>query len=257
MNLSQMQYYKQQNGYTFARLSELSGVPVGTIQKIFNGETKSPRYDTLQALEKVLRPEGEEAYVRESAAAYRVSYTLDDYYGLPEERRAELIDGVLYDMTAPTVPHQSLAGEIFFEIKNYIRKKRGTCVVLEAPVDVQLDCDDKTMVQPDVLVVCDRDKLTNRCVMGAPDFIVEVLSPSTRRKDMFLKLAKYEHAGVREYWMVDMENEKIITYSFEGNGIPVVYGMDAKVPVQVFEGKLAIDFRVITRQLEELNLDEE
>lgn len=113
------------------------------------------------------------------------------------------------------------------------------------------------MVQPDVLVVCDRDKLTNRCVMGAPDFIVEVLSPSTRRKDMFLKLAKYEHAGVREYWMVDMENEKIITYSFEGNGIPVVYRMDAKVPVQVFEGKLAIDFRVITRQLEELNLDEE
>lgn len=102
-------------------------------------------------------------------------------------RNAELIDGVLYDMTAPTVRHQALAGEIFYEIKNHIRKKRGTCVVLESPVD--------------------------------------------------------------------MENERIITYFFEGNGIPVIYGMDAKVPVQIFEGELTMDFQVITRQLEELNLD--
>ena len=80
------------------------------------------------------------------------------------------------------------------------------------PVDVQLDCDNRTMLQPDVFVTCNKDKLKKRNVYGAPDFVVEILSPSTRRKDMTIKKEKYKKAGVREYWMVDIDNEKIQQY---------------------------------------------
>lgn len=138
MNLSQMQYYKQQYGYSYDRLSQLTGIPKGTIQKIFTGVTKSPRYETLQALERVLKPEnppkaaestkGPYMESRQSGVdagvnqAYRVcetavpygqkkqgEYTLEDYYALPEDKRYELIDGVLYEMTAPTTVHQIIA----------------------------------------------------------------------------------------------------------------------------------------------------
>ena len=137
MNLSQMQYYKQQYGYSYDRLSQLTGIPKGTIQKIFTGVTKSPRYETLQALERVLKPEnpskaaestkglymesrqsGADAGVNqadrvcETAVPYgqkkQGEYTLEDYYALPEDKRYELIDGVLYEMTAPTTVHQSV-----------------------------------------------------------------------------------------------------------------------------------------------------
>ena len=92
------------------------------------------------------------------------------------------------------------------------KKNKGHCKAFVAPVDVQLDCDDKTMVQPDILIVCDPDKLIKQCVFGAPDFVAEVLSKSTKNKDMNLKLMKYKRAGVREYWLIDTENEKVITY---------------------------------------------
>mgnify|MGYP000438242551 FL=1 len=133
---------------------------------------------------------------------------MEDYYALPEEQRVELIDGVIYDMSAPTSVHQLLGTEILLVLKDYIRKQHGRCVLIASPIDVQLDCDDKTMVQPDVIVVCDREKIQNRCIFGAPDFVAEVLSESTRKKDLVLKLNKYMTAGVREYWLVDPDRKK-------------------------------------------------
>lgn len=130
--------------------------------------------------------------------------------------------------------------------------------MLPFPVDVQLDCDDKTMVQPDVIVVCDHDKIIDRCIMGAPDFVVEILSTSTMKKDMFLKLDKYQNAGVREYWMVDAKKGRVITYFFEEDSAPVIYGMDAKIPVKIFDGELEIDFGEIQEYLKSYgNLGEE
>lgn len=185
-------------------------------------------------------------HIAETASAYHVGkrsgYTLKDYYGLPDERRVELIDGVFYDMSAPTLAHQRAGLSIYSSINEYISQKRGMCVPFAAPVDVQLDCDEDTMVQPDVLVVCDRDKLLNRCVYGAPDLIVEVLSPSTSRKDSILKLAKYRAAGVREYWMVDLDKKKVVVYEFEKGESPVIYGMDQEVPVGIFDGRCRVDF---------------
>lgn len=109
-------------------------------------------------------------------------------------------------------------------------------------MDVQLDCDAHTMVQPDVMVVCDREKILNRCIYGAPDLIVEVLSPSSGWKDANLKLAKYRAAGVREYWMVDIDRRKVIVYEFEKSEMPVIYGMEEQVPVGIFDGACRIDF---------------
>lgn len=255
MNIEQMKYYKKLNGYTMAQLSEYSGVPLGTIQKIFSGETKSPRYDTLQALEKALRPKDSDM-ICEALTEYGVkegNYTLDDYYALPDERRVELIDGTFYDMAAPSLSHQAVCMEIGTAVRNYINGKKGNCIVFSAPVDVQLDCDNKTMVQPDVIVICDKGKLLERCVMGAPDFVIEILSPSTRKKDGFLKLQKYANAGVREYWMVDIKKERVITYFFEEDDVvPVIYVFDHEVPVRIFDGELKIDFRTIRETLRDI-----
>ena len=113
MTVSEMRKRKKELGYTNEKVSELSGVPLGTVQKIFAGVTDSPRYDTLQALEKVFVKEWN--MLRESVTAYQVKrqgeYTLEDYYALPDERRVELIDGVIYDMSSPTSTHQMLATE--------------------------------------------------------------------------------------------------------------------------------------------------
>ena len=263
MTISQMMYYKQQKGYSLDKLSELSGVPKGTIQKIFSGETKSPRYETLKALEAVLKPDGFTydfessgiSKVEEPAFAYgkkQGEYTLEDYYALPDERRVELIDGVIYDMTAPYTTHQYAVGSLYKQIVNFIDKKGGSCMPFVSPIDVQLDCDNRTMVQPDVLILCDRSKLLRRCIMGAPDFIIEILSPSTKRKDAHLKLHKYRDAGVREYWMVDLEKERTLVYFFEQDELPTIYGADMEIPVGIFGGELKLTMMDMFNLLREI-----
>ena len=191
--------------------------------------------------------------IKEEAAAYGLKrqgeYTLEDYYAIPDDRRVELIDGIIYDMSAPTYVHQQIGFLIGWHLQAYIFKKKGTCISSVAPLDVQLDRDDKTMVQPDVIVVCDRDKAINRCVYGAPDFVVEILSPSTAKKDSLLKLKKYKEAGVREYWMVDPDKKKVVVYDWSKSEIPTVYGFDAKVSVGIFDGECEIDFAKIYQEI--------
>ena len=114
-----------------------------------------------------------------------------------------------------------------------------------SPVDVRLDCDDKTMVQPDVVLLCDQGKIMKWGIMGAPDFVLEVLSASTKRKDCIKKLDKYMEAGVKEYWMIDPYQRKLIVYEFEKESYPAVYGLGGQVPLGLFEGKLLIDMDLI------------
>lgn len=253
MTIQEMKQKKQEKGYSYAQMAELSGIPLGTIQKIFSGETTSPRYDTLQALEKLF---AENTVVREESV-YCVnsthtqgSYTVEDYCALPDDQRVELIDGYFYDMTAPTRLHQRIGGEIYRQIANFIMDRGGDCEPLIAPVDFQLDCDEWTMVQPDVAIVCSNDRVRKWGIYGAPDFVLEVISPSTKRKDYTKKLSKYMEAGVREYWILDPYQKTLLVYFFEDEVYPVIYGLDKPVPVGIYRGELEIEFKNISKWIE-------
>lgn len=251
MTIQEMREKKRDAGYSDAQVADWSGVSLETVKKFFSGETETPGYDTLQALEQIFT---ERQTVRENVsyqADRNGSYTVDDYRALPDDQRVELIDGYFYDMAAPTFGHQSIGGEIYRQIANFIMERGGACRPFIAPVDVQLDCDDKTMVQPDVGIVCDPSKIQQFGIYGAPDFLVEVLSPSTRKKDLTLKVAKYTEAGVREYWIVDITQQRLLVYFFESEVYPVIYGLEKPVPIGIYDGALAIDFSNIAKWIRE------
>ncbi|MDE7479609.1 MAG: Uma2 family endonuclease, partial [Lachnospiraceae bacterium] len=134
------------------------------------------------------------------------TYTEDDYYNLGEDVRAELIDGELYYMAAPSRLHQKILNYLNTEINLYIRSKGGPCEVYPAPFAVKLFKDDKNIVEPDISVICDPNKLTDKGCSGAPDWIIEIASPSNPSHDYVKKLNLYLDAGVREYWIVNPQS---------------------------------------------------
>ena len=138
-------------------------------------------------------------------------YTIEDINNLPEGERAELIDGQLYSMLLPKQKHQRIAMELSTAINSYIKTKGGTCEVYAAPFAVFLNEDDYNYVEPDISVICDKNKLDDRGCNGAPDWIIEIVSPSSKQMDYFTKLFKYRSAGVREYWIVDPEKSSVNT----------------------------------------------
>ncbi len=142
-------------------------------------------------------------------------YTIYDIYDLPEGQRAELIDGQLYMMSSPGRMHQKLVKDFTFFIERYIRDHHGECEVYPAPFAVFLHSNKETYVEPDISVICDKQKLTDEGCNGAPDWIIEVVSPSSRQRDYFKKLLLYSAAGVREYWIADIGKNRITVYDFE------------------------------------------
>ena len=167
-------------------------------------------------------------------------YTSEDYWNLPEGHRAELIDGQLYNMAPPSRMHQKLISQFMLVLGQYIRDHHGTCEVYPAPFAVNLDAEDKDWVEPDISVICDTSKLDDRGCNGAPDLVVEVVSPSSRRIDYSTKNALYSEAGVREYWIVDPEKERTTVYRYEDDAAPIVYPFADNIPVGIFPG-LAIN----------------
>ena len=279
MLIDDLKKRKQELGYSNEKVAELSGVPLGTVQKIFGGATKHPRYRTLQAIQAALfrdAPEQngmEQAYsepssdfmmVREPQSAYSAGskpsygtkqqgeYTLEDYYALPDDVRAELIDGVLYDMATPTFVHQDILRNLVFQLEMCMQAHPCGCRLFFSPMNVQLDCDEHTMLQPDILIFCDDTKMRKRVYFGAPDFVVEILSPSTRKKDVTVKLRKYIGAGVREYWIVDPDTERVFVYLIEEGELPFICGYGENVPVGISGGTCSIDFTAIWDSAREL-----
>ena len=162
--------------------------------------------------------------------------TAEDYWGLPEGMRAELIDGELWDLASPSRKHQEIVHELDRSLGNFIASKGGSCKVYPAPFAVNLFADDTTFVEPDISVVCDRDKLSDRGCEGAPDMVVEVVSPSNPRMDYVSKLSLYQEAGVREYWICDPERERVLVYDEQSGYVPTIYGFGVPVPSTIFPG---------------------
>jgi Uma2 family endonuclease len=178
-------------------------------------------------------------------------YTIEDYFALPDGDRKELIDGVFYDMATPLTVHQDIVGYMHLEIGNFIRKNKGKCKVFVAPSAVRLDSDKKTMVEPDIYIVCDKDKIKRFGNYGAPDFVLEVLSDSTRKKDLGIKVYKYINAGVRELWYIDVKTRKLLTY-FEGDDyMPTVHPLEGMLGLSIYDGKLQINLSEIGDIIEE------
>lgn len=253
MTINELRRRKEECGYSWEMIAELSGVPLKVVKELFLENTVATiTYEEKVAIEKVLE-ESEINEIEEARVPYLTKkqgeYTIKDYDAISEDVRVELIDGVIFEMQAPSYVHQKLVAEITYTLANYIKKKKGKCEALPSPLDVQLDCDDKTMVQPDVIVICDKNKIIKRGLYGAPDFAVEILSPSTRKKDMTIKLSKYMNAGVREYWIVDPDGKRIIVYNWEQEEILNIYGFDSEVPVGIFNGECVVNFARISDEI--------
>lgn len=301
--IEELKKRKKELHYTNLMISDESGVPLGTVQKIFSGATKHPRYDTLQAIEKVLDPllpyekkKGSEFEAEAEAAAgrkldpveadywqFRVDpvivheealewedwnktavpskerwprqgeYTIKDYMNIPDACRVELINGVIYDLSAPTLEHQTILAALYLEFEKCIDSHEKDCRVLFAPVDVRIKQDETTMLQPDLLVLCHEDK-NKKYIDSAPEFVAEILSPSTRKKDCLVKLQVYAEAGVQEYWMVDPLYERILVYVFSKDLAPVTYSFHDRIPVGISNGECEIDFEKIYKKLERSGL---
>lgn len=162
-------------------------------------------------------------------------YTIDDIYALPEGERAELLDGEIYYMAPPSTTHQTLVMDLSYQIKDYIKHNGGSCKVFPAPFAVFLNQDDMTYVEPDISVICDGSRLDDKGCHGAPDWVIEIVSPSSRAMDYFRKLFRYKEAGVAEYWVVDPERKITTVYSFAGDKMEE-YPFGESVPAGIYEG---------------------
>ena len=292
MTIEEMKRRKREFGYTNEMVAGKSGVPLGTVQKIFSGATKAPRKETIDALSRALgeytgfRDTGEAGDIpaagaidqarriyqkrryeydyspeasqllREASSvlAYEVrsrkrqgEYTLVDYYALPDEVRCELIDGVIYDMASPTQLHQGILGEIYVQLHECMRKHEGQCFLYIAPSDVELD--DKTVVQPDLYIHCNPENESLTPMHAAPDFTLEVVSPSNASHDIVCKTERYKRAGVREYWIVDPRTRKVAVYDFEHDELPEIYTFEDVIPVRISGGECRVDFREVSRRV--------
>ncbi|MCR4908247.1 MAG: Uma2 family endonuclease [Lachnospiraceae bacterium] len=176
-------------------------------------------------------------------------YTVEEFEALPEDERYELINGELYAMAAPEWIHQELVAGLVNEIKNYIRSKKGDCRVLPAPFDVRLFAEEDTIVEPDITVICERDKISKKGCTGAPDWIIEIVSPSNSAHDYIDKLKLYHDAGVREYWIIDPEIGRVTVYNMEQTIAMDNYTLKDTVKAGIYED-LSIDFDEMMKEIE-------
>ncbi|MCI8646752.1 MAG: Uma2 family endonuclease [Firmicutes bacterium] len=169
-------------------------------------------------------------------ALKKANYTVEDIYALPDGQRAELIDGELYMMSPPGRIHQELVSQLVKQIGNYIDAHHGECKVYPAPFAVFLNEDSHTYVEPDLSIFCDKNKLDDRGCNGAPDWVIEIVSPNSQRMDYLTKLMKYQNAGVREYWIVNPQTRIVQTYFFAGEEDSKQFPFDEDIPISIYEG---------------------
>ena len=279
-SIADMEKIRNELGLRYAMISRETGIPVSTIQKVLSGKTQSPRPEVLSKLRdffglyccgivadsgsgfggqneyrnKLMLREIHEPYYETEAmdeppVVYEEwphekktgrLYTVKDLESFPDDLRVELIDGELYYLAAPLTVHQRIQMIISAMFFNFVRENNGKCEVFPAGFGVRLDEDEDTLVIPDVTICCKPDKITEKGAEGAPDLVVEILSPSNWKKDSILKFKKYVGAGVREYWMVDPRQRTIQVFRKDKESYCGFYTFDDLVPVGIWDEKLSI-----------------
>ena len=289
MNIEEMKKVKEERGYSFDVLSAYSGVPKVTLVRIFDGTTKKPRTATLQAIERVLdgdeyqfpgkrlhfglskytpeynvllRPELSRIFWMAERAADPYGFkgvTADEFLNTHTEERTELIDGRVVVMEDPLFIHSEIAQYVFLEFHEYIRKKHKKCrpVISGTNVILRREFEEDSVVCPDFFVVCDRKKIVKKGVAGAPDFVLEVTSPSNMKRDYYDKPKIYMNAGVREYWVINPQKRNVRCYLQDEEGMDTVHLLGGTLGVHIFDGELQIDLDEISRMIDEDELREE
>lgn len=250
MDIIELKEKKKKYKMTNQQIAELSGIPVSTVNKIFSGATENPRYSTLLAIEEVLERKEKLPFtydefmdrpmmLREETAPYQYRgriYSNDDIEKLEEGIRAELIQGYLYMLAAPSRIHQYILTKLLVQIELHIQSHGGKCHVYPAPFDVRIFGDDSTVVQPDISVICRPEILTDKGCSGAPDWLIEIVSASNSKHDYVTKMMQYQKAGVREYWIVDPGERMVYVFNFENSGKSGKYSFEEEIPSGVLEG---------------------
>lgn len=164
-------------------------------------------------------------------------YTADEFYKMDLPERCELINGEIVDLASPNQKHQEISGRVYNIILNYIDKNKGKCKVFPAPADVKLS--EKFIVQPDIYVACDPDKLDGQYHIGGPDWVIEITSPSTALRDCIEKLSLYKSAGTKEYWIIDTENKRVVVHIFtEQTTVNTdLYTFSDSIPVFIYKDR--------------------
>lgn len=174
-------------------------------------------------------------------------YTAEEFLAITSESNEhyELIDGEIINFASPSEIHQDISGEIFGELRDYIKKNKGGCKLFHAAFDVKLS--DDTIVQPDILIVCDKNKLDGHKCNGAPDFVVEITSESNWTNDYHRKFTLYQKYGIREYWIVSPTDQRVVVHNFEKGKLNEIYMFSDDIPVGIYNGKITINLKELLR----------
>lgn len=178
------------------------------------------------------RIRGEESFMEKSG---KKGYTIADIEALPDGERAELIDGEMFMMATPMTVHQRILVKLIFEIETFIRKNKGNCELLPAPFGVFIKKDERNYVEPDISVICHGDKLDEKGCHGAPDWVIEIVSPSSRKMDYVRKTKLYRETGVGEYWIVDPDKEMVTVYHADQWDVPVCHSFTERIQTGIYK----------------------
>jgi len=187
-------------------------------------------------------------YMMSSSLSQQSITTLEEYEKLPEDVRAEVFEGQIQYMASPSQIHQTILLELSSTLNTYVKGKKGDCKVFPAPFDVKLNDKPLTVLQPDIMIICDQDKLDGKRCNGAPDFIIEIVSPGNSSDDYIKKLYYYKNYGVREYWIVDPNRRSVTVNYFEGDIVSIPYTFNSTIKVNIYND-LYIDFKEIEQLL--------